>query len=84
MKGQHIVKPFKGCGLYNFGKSVVEQRNTITKRDTGDVTQLSTSFAAENLPGQASTSMGFLVCHFFSVHRSEICHPSRKFELTPS
>lgn len=46
LKGEHIVKCFKGSGLYNLynvNKSVVKNRNILTGKGTGDATQLSIS-----------------------------------------
>lgn len=59
LKGKLIVKCFKRSGLYNGDESAVEHRRIITERDIGDVTQISTSNATENLPEKEFTSRIF-------------------------
>lgn len=58
--GEHIEKHF------SLDKSIIEYRNTITKKHTGDVIQLSLSTTTENLYEQASTARVYSTSVIFS------------------
>lgn len=54
LKGEHIVKHFKGYGLYNIEKNNVKKWKILTENDTCNITQLSISITAETFTEQSS------------------------------